>query len=44
MWCVCASLLILGQGGDDWQKQEAVYLKNTRQVTQDFVRASQRKY
>ena len=41
MWCVCACLFLVGQPGDDWQKQEAVYLKNTRQVTQDFVRAGE---
>src|SRR6516165_8192138 len=25
----------------DWEKQEAVYLKNIRQVTKDFVRAGE---
>ena len=30
--------------GDDWQKQEATYLKNIRQVTFDFVRAGEGYY
>jgi len=35
-------MLLAGQGGgDEWQKQEAAYLKNIRQVTQDYVRAGE---
>ena len=41
MWSVCMSLLVIGQAGDDWQKQEAVHLKNIRQVTHEFVRAGE---
>ncbi len=41
MWTVCACLFVIGQPGDDWQKQEAVHLKNTRQITHDFVRAGE---
>jgi len=41
MWTVCACLFLAAQPGDDWQKQEAVHLKNTRQVTRDFVRAGE---
>src|SRR5947199_10006317 len=41
MWSVCACLLLVGQPGEDWQKQEAVHLKNIRQVTHDFVRAGE---
>src|SRR5262249_11228509 len=44
MWTVCACLFLAGeaaQPGDDWQKQEAVHLKNIRQVTRDFVRAGE---
>lgn len=39
-----ALLLALAVGADpadDWQKQEAVYLKNIRQVTKDYVRAGE---
>jgi TolB protein len=41
MWTVCACLFLGAQPGDDWQKQEAVHLKNIRQVTHDFVRAGE---
>lgn len=41
MWSVCACALLVAQGGDDWQKQEAAYLKNIRQVTQNFIRAGE---
>ena len=41
MWTVCACLFLAAQPGDDWQKQEAVHLKNIRQVTHDFVRAGE---
>ena len=41
MWSLCACVFLVGQAGDDWQKSEAAYLKNTRQVTQDFVRAGE---
>ncbi len=40
MWTLCACLL-LAQPADDWQKLEAIHLKNTRQVTHDFVRAGE---
>ncbi|MSQ95159.1 MAG: biopolymer transporter Tol [Gemmataceae bacterium] len=40
MWTLCVCLF-LAQPGDDWQKLEAVHLKNTRQVTRDFVRAGE---
>src|SRR5215470_13299917 len=39
MLSVC--LLFLAQVGDDWQAQEAAYLKNIRQVTRDYVRAGE---
>ena len=39
MWCL-AVLLALGQPAN-WQDQEAVHLKNIRQVTHDFVRAGE---
>jgi TolB protein len=36
------ALIALGIGqADDWQKQEATYLKNIRQVTHGFVRAGE---
>jgi TolB protein len=35
------ALFALAQPGDDWQAQEAKYLKNIRQVTHDFVRAGE---
>src|SRR6516165_7760142 len=36
-------LLLLIQAGpqEDWQKEEAMYLKNIRQVTRDFARAGE---
>src|ERR1700730_5587189 len=33
--------LALAAQADDWQKEEAVHLKNTRQVTRDYVRAGE---
>jgi Tol biopolymer transport system component len=33
--------MLVAQAGDDWQKQEAVHLKNIRQVTQEFLRAGE---
>jgi Tol biopolymer transport system component len=41
MWTVCALMTLAAQPGDDWPKQEAVYVKNIRQVTRDFVRAGE---
>jgi Tol biopolymer transport system component len=35
------SLLTVQAPGDDWQQQEAKYLKNIKQVTFDFVRAGE---
>jgi Tol biopolymer transport system component len=34
-------MVLVGQAGDDWRKQEAVHLKNIRQVTKDYVRAGE---
>src|SRR5262249_655190 len=41
MWALAAALVLTGEPGDDWQKQEGVHLKNIRQVTRDFVRAGE---
>ena len=41
MWTVCACLFLAAQPGDDWQKQEAVHLKNIKQLTRDFIRAGE---
>src|SRR5471032_3374889 len=41
MWTVCACLFLAGQPGEDWQKQEAVHLKNIKQVTRDYLRAGE---
>jgi Tol biopolymer transport system component len=41
MWTVCACLFLAAQPGADWQKDEAVHLKNIKQVTQDYVRAGE---
>src|SRR4051794_27280972 len=41
MWTVCASMLLIAQPGDDWQKKETPYLQNIRQLTHDFVRAGE---
>src|SRR5260370_8484396 len=41
MFTLYASLFLLAQPGDDWQKLEAAHLKNIRQVTRDFVRAGE---
>lgn len=38
---LCACLFLLGQASDDWQRLESVHLKNTRQVTRDYVRAGE---
>lgn len=40
MWTTLA-LLMLGQPGEDFQKQEAQHLKNIRQVSSGFVRAGE---
>src|SRR5438105_15065404 len=37
IWLIC---LALGASGD-WEKQEALHLKNIRQLTHDFVRAGE---
>src|SRR5438876_3775905 len=37
-WLVC---VMLGGPPADWQEQEAVHLKNIRQLTRDFVRAGE---
>src|SRR5262245_46700383 len=37
IWLIC---LAFG-APDDWQKQEAMYLRNIRQLTRDFVRAGE---
>jgi Tol biopolymer transport system component len=34
-------LFVAGQPGGDWQKLESIHLKNTRQITRDFVRAGE---
>jgi Tol biopolymer transport system component len=36
-----ACLLVGAQAGDDWQKQEAQYLLNIKQLTVDFARAGE---
>src|SRR5438270_6966665 len=42
MWNVLAWTLVAAQPAtEDWQKLEAPYLKNVRQVTRDFVRAGE---
>ncbi len=44
MWTVVACWALTGGAGgagNDWQKQEAVHLKNIRQVTKDFLRAGE---
>jgi TolB protein len=41
MWSFCACVLLVGQPGDDWQKQEATHLKNIRQVTREYLRAGE---
>lgn len=41
MFSVCACLFLVGQPAEDWQKLEAVHLKNIKQVTRDFVRAGE---
>ncbi|MBI2808564.1 MAG: PD40 domain-containing protein [Planctomycetes bacterium] len=41
MLTICACLFLAGQPGGDWQKAESVHLKNTKQVTRDFVRAGE---
>jgi len=41
MWSLCSLLLWAGQPPEDWQKLEAVHLKNIRQVTTGFVRAGE---
>lgn len=41
MWTLCACLVLAGQAGDDWQKQEAVHLRSIRQITRDYARAGE---
>ncbi|HZZ82623.1 MAG TPA: biopolymer transporter Tol [Gemmataceae bacterium] len=41
MWTVCACLFLAAQPGADWQKEEAVHLKNIKQVTHDYIRAGE---
>jgi Tol biopolymer transport system component len=41
MWTLIAGLLLGAGPAEDWQKQEAVHLKNIRQLTRDFVRAGE---
>jgi Tol biopolymer transport system component len=41
MYTFLALLALGADAADDWQKQEAVHLKNIRQVTKDFVRAGE---
>lgn len=41
MVALLISLFLAADPADDWQKQEAVCLKNIRQVTKDFVRAGE---
>lgn len=36
-----ACLFLLAQPTDDWQKSESTYLRNIRQVTQDYLRAGE---
>ena len=39
MWLMLACLAV--GADDDWQKLEAIHLKNIRQITKDFVRAGE---
>lgn len=41
MFALLACFALGAEPADDWQKLEAVHLKNIRQVTQDFVRAGE---
>src|SRR5256886_10553814 len=41
MFLTLAWLVLAAQEGDEWQHQEAKYLKNVRPVTRDFVRAGE---
>jgi TolB protein len=41
MWMLLSGLLLGAPPADDWKAQEAVHLKNIRQVTRDFVRAGE---
>jgi Tol biopolymer transport system component len=41
MWTIVALVALGGEPGIDWQKLEAPYLRNIRQVTRDFVRAGE---
>jgi TolB protein len=41
MWTIAALMALGGEPGTDWQKLEAPYLRNIRQVTRGFVRAGE---
>lgn len=41
MLTLLAGLVLAGQPADDWIKQEEAYLKNIKQVTQDYARAGE---
>jgi TolB protein len=41
MWRLACLLPGVLLAGGDWQQQEAAYLKNSRQITHDFVRAGE---
>jgi len=41
MLSLLAALALAAGPADDWRKQESAYLKNIRQLTQDFVRAGE---
>src|SRR5262245_59277960 len=41
MWRLAALLVLGGQPGADWEKEEGIYVTNIRQVTRDFVRAGE---
>jgi Tol biopolymer transport system component len=41
MFCLLAGLVLAAEPADNWQKLEAPYLKNIRQLTRDFARAGE---
>src|SRR5262249_38923380 len=41
MYVLLTTFVLAAGPADDWQKQEAVHLKNIRQVTKDFARAGE---
>src|SRR5882724_5979210 len=41
MWIAAALLVLGGAQANDWEKQEAAYFKNTRQLTKDYMRAGE---